>query len=488
MSYKDLSSMAVILLRDNNNDIVYLMAKPITSEIRSPKQFGHHLAITSIDGRFRGRVEKYAEYFSEYATNKYRVFVEIEYLIAFLKTVGKQVNTTAQKKLRQIFNDFSLADTELIWKRDEEINHDAKAVEYFLQVKLTKIGLQQLINYLHFGLTTMDVDYTALAIILNKFNKEVFVPQVEKLISVISKEALEQKHLVMLGRSHGQIAVPTTAGKELANFAYRLQMQLKKFSALKMGAKITGAIGNFNALTAAYPEINWPKFSHTFLGKFGLESYPMTTQIEPFDFKIEYLESVKRINTIVSSLDQDIWRYLALGYLTLRDDKGHVGSSTMPQKINPIGFELSESYITLANGIFDVMERKLPVNRWQRDLTDKYLSRDIGQALVMSVLSYESTAETMERIGFNKGVIDRELDNHWECIAEGIQTILRTTTYTHPYEKLKELTRGKRVTKKDYEKFIDEIAVDKKIKDKLRTLSPWTYTGVADQLVEAYAK
>lgn len=413
------------------------------AEIKTPKSYTHLKAITSIDGRFRGRIETLSDYFSEYATIKGRVFVELEYLIAFLEVIEKPLNKENQKKLRSIAQNFNEDDAWEVWKKDEEINHDAKAVEYILAVKLEKLKMGSLVNYLHFGLTTADVDGTALALSLKDFTEKEYIPRLQSLIGVLQNLARENKNLVMLARTHGQIAVPTTAGKEMANFADRLKTQLIKFKKIKIGAKLTGAVGNYNALVTAFPKIDWLKFSRNFLNKLGLEAYTMTTQIEPLDHKIEYMQAVKRINLVVQAFDEDIWRYLALGYLSLRDKSGHVGSSTMPQKINPIGFELSESYTDLANGILDVLERRLPRNRWQRDLTDKYVLRDLGQALAMSVLSYETTADSIKNIGFNKDYISKELESHWESIAEGIQTILRTTNITQPYEKLKELTRGK---------------------------------------------
>ncbi len=454
------------------------------AEIRSPKAFSHLTAISSIDGRFRGRVENLAKYFSEYATIKGRVFVEIEYLIAFLAEIKKPVSLADQKRLRAIAVNFSEDDALSVWKKDEEINHDTKAVEYFLQNKLKKAKLEHLTNYLHFGLTSTDIDNTGLALSLKDFSKETFIFRVENMIKTLQKIASEQKDLVMLARTHGQVAVPTTAGKELANFCVRLKVQLEKFKSIKIGSKITGAVGNFNALVAAHPEINWPEFSKKLLNSLSLESYTHTTQVEPYDYKLEWIQAVKRINLVIMALGEDVWRYLALGYLSLRDEAGHVGSSTMPQKINPIGFEMGENYASLANGIFDVLERRLPLNRWQRDLTDKYLLRDLGQALTMSVLAYEAVTEALRRIGFNEGVINQELDNRWECIAEGIQTILRTTDCVEPYEKLKELTRGKKVTKADYEKFIKEINVPKEAKEKLKKLSPQNYVGLAKELAD----
>lgn len=454
------------------------------AEIKTPKPFNHLLSISSIDGRFRGRIEQISNYFSEFAFNKYRVFAEIEFLIAFLEVIGKKQTALTQKKLRGIAQNFSIKDCQVIWDKDVVINHDTKSVEYFLQEKLRKIKLNNLINYLHFGLTSTDIDNTALSLEIKYFTHDIYLPTLEKIIETLTKLAKENKALTMPGRTHGQIAVPTTAGKEIANFVYRLKVQLKKVKDINFGAKINGAVGNYNALVAAFPNIDWPAFSKKFLNKLGLESYPMTTQIEPFDNKVEFIQIIKRINLIMDGLDQDFWRYLAIGYLTLRDAEGHVGSSTMPQKINPIGFELSENYTLLANGIFEVMERRLPINRWQRDLTDKYLVRDLGQALAMSVLAYQSTTDSIKMIGFNKGVIGNDLDNHWETIAEGIQTILRTTNYTQPYEKLKELTRGKKVTKVDFEKFIDSISVPKEIKNKLHRLTPKTYIGLAKQLTD----
>jgi len=452
------------------------------AEIKFPKVFNHLTAISSIDGRFRGRVERLSDYFSEFSTIKGRVFVEIEYLIDFLKKVKVPLNKKNENLLRNIHQKFSLKDAQTVWKKDEEINHDTKAVEYLLQNKLRSRGLSRYINYLHFGLTSTDIDNTALALSLKAFNQEVIIPALSTLSKSLSRLAKENKDLAMPARTHGQIAVPTTAGKELANFQQRLEIQLNKFSALKMGSKISGAVGNFNALVAAYPKINWPLFSKSFLGRLGLESYPYSTQVEAYDNKVEYIQAVKRINFVLIALAEDIWRYLALGYLSLRDAKGHVGSSTMPQKINPIGFEMAESYLLLANGILDVLEKKLPTNRWQRDLTDKYILRDLGQALSMSILAYESANNALLQIGFNKALIENDLEKHWELIAEGIQTILRTTNYTQPYEKLKELTRGKAVTKESYEKFIEEIEVPEDIKKKLRSLSPKTYIGLARKL------
>lgn len=452
------------------------------AEINKPKLFTHLQSISSIDGRFRGRVENLANYFSEYATINNRVFVEIEYLIALSKLLKLGLTAAKQNILRKIYEDFSLSNAEEIWQTDSEINHDTKAVEIFLSYKLKKIKLNSLINYLHFGLTSTDVDNTGLSISLYKFKNEVLVPQIETLIKTLSQVGQQNKGIVMLARTHGQIAVPTTAGKEMFNFVSRLKVQLKKLKYIKLGSKITGAVGNYNALVSAYPKINWPKFFKEFLRKLNLESYQMTTQVEPYDHKVEFIQAVKRINLIVMALDEDIWRYLALGYLSLRDEKDYVGSSTMPQKINPIGFEMSENYVSLSNGILDVLEKRLPLNRWQRDLTDKYLLRDLGQALAMGVLAYESSTAALKQIGFNKGVIENDLNNHWESIAEGIQTILRTTNCTQPYEKLKELTRGKAVTKETYFKFIDEVEVSPKIKQKLLALSPKTYIGLAKKL------
>lgn len=452
------------------------------AEIKTPKPFTHLTAISSIDGRFRGRVENLSRYFSEFAVIKGRVLVEIEYLIELAKAVKIPLSLPVQNKLRKIAKSFSEADALLVWRKDEEINHDTKAVEYFLSQKFKNAGLSRLINFLHLGLTSTDIDNTAFALSLKDFISQVFIISLSDLITVLTKLARENRNLVMMARTHGQPAVPTTAGKEMMNFTQRLARELEKIKNTKFGSKITGAVGNYNALVAAYPKIDWVAFSGKFLKRLGLESYSFTTQVEPYDYKVEFMQIIKRVNLILTGLDEDIWRYLALGYLTLRDEKGHVGSSTMPQKINPIGFEMSESYSTLANGIFDVLEKKLPLNRWQRDLTDKYLLRDMGQALAMSVLSFNSATEALGNIGFNKGVIESEIENHWEVIAEGIQTILRTTNYTEPYEKLKELTRGKKVTKETYLKFIDEIEVSEDVKKSLRNLTPETYIGLAKKL------
>ena len=447
------------------------------AEIKQPKKFNHLTAVSSLDGRFRGRIEDLHTYFSEYATIGGRVFVEIEYLIAILQKIKKPLTKTAIAKLRKIAIDFSETDAETIWKIDEKINHDTKAVEIFLSKKLEKLGLKQVVNYLHFGLTSTDIDNTAYALSLKNFLVEVAIPKIKEVINSLKQIEKKQKSQPMLARTHGKIAVPTTVGQEISKYRNRLEVQLANLQTYKMGSKMTGAIGNHNALFAAYPNVDWFAFTSRFLKSLGIESYESTTQVEPYDHKVEFFQIFKRINTIIQVLDEDIWRYLALGLLSLRDAKGHVGSSTMPQKINPIGFEMSENYVLLANAIFELAERKLPTNRWQRDLTDKYLLRDVSQAFVMSVLAYESTSEALTQIGFNKGMLDRELDEHWEAIAEGIQTILRTTDLTEPYEKLKELTRGKVVTQETYDKFTNELDVPENLKAKLRELSPSTYIG-----------
>lgn len=454
------------------------------AEIIKPRPFSHLEAISSIDGRFRGRVEGLSEYFSEHATISGRVFVETEYLIAVADTLGIHLTPTDKRRVRAIHQNFSLSDSEEIWATDVQINHDTKAVEYFLQSRLRNQGLGYLVNFLHFGLTSTDIDNTAFALSLKKFCKEVYSPSVREVIDSLADFAGENKGLVMLARTHGQVAVPTTAGKEINNFRHRLAVQLRKFKVIKIGSKLNGAVGNYNALFAAYPNIDWVGFSEKFLKNLGLESYNPTTQVEPYEHKVELLQAVKRINLVIKALDEDLWRYLAMGYLSLRDNKGHVGSSTMPQKINPIGFEMSESYVSLANGIFNVLEERLPLNRWQRDLTDKYLLRDMGQALAASVLGYRSTLGGLSQIGFNRAIIGRDLENNWEAISEGIQTILRTTKLKDPYEKLKAITRGKKPTKKDFAKFISGLDVPKKIKKRLLNLTPESYVGLAEQLAD----
>ena len=454
------------------------------AEIKKTKPFNHLTAITSIDGRFRGRVENLHIYFSEYAVIRGRVFVEIEYLIALLKKLNKKFNKTSENKLHKIAREFNLKDAEWVWKKDEEINHDTKAVEYFLAEKIKNTGLEKYRNYLHLGITSTDIDNTAFALSLKEFLEKLYLPKINNVIRELNKLAKEQKNLVMLARTHSKVAVPTTAGKEMKNFAVRLSVQAEKLKSIKIGSKMTGAVGNQNALVAAYPNYNWTSFFNNFLKSLGLSSYTYTTQVEPYEHKVELIQAIKRINLIIQAFDKDIWRYLALGYISLRDEKGHVGSSTMPQKINPVGFEMSESYATMANSILSALEDKLPQNRWQRDLTDKYLLRDFGQAMVMSYLSYDSAAYAIKQIGFNKGVLNNDLENHWDSIAEGIQTILRSYEVKDPYEKVKDLTRGKRVTKEDYERFINNLAIPIEAKKKLKNLSPHNYIGLSVKLAE----
>lgn len=452
------------------------------AEIRRPGEFSFLESITSIDGRFRGRAENLSEYFSEYATIKGRVFVETEYIIGLLDAIERPLSGSQKEKVRAIAEDFDIDDAMAVWEIDERINHDTKAVEYFLQEGFKKIGLEEYINFIHLGLTSTDVDNTALALSINRFKEEVFVPSVDAVIATLTSMAEEQSDLVMLARTHGQPAVPTTAGKELANFAERLKVQKEKVEDIKIGSKIAGAVGNHNALVAAYPDVNWVEFSRDFLNSLGLEPYKMTTQVEPYDHKVEFMQAVQRTNMVIQSLSEDIWRYLSLGYLSMRDEEGHVGSSTMPQKINPIGFEFAESYVISSNGILGTMIAHLPANRLQRDLTDKYMLRDLGQALAMSILAHESANQALQKIGFNEGVINKELDEHWEVISEGVQTILRVAGHPNPYEKVKKLTRGKKITKRSFEKFIDKLAVEEQYKRRLRDLSPQTYTGEASNL------
>lgn len=449
------------------------------AEIKTPKDFNYLLSITSIDGRFRGRVEKYSKYFSEYAVIAGRVYVEIEYLIALLQEIEKPLSVKQATIVRKIYKNFGIADATEIWNIDEEINHDTKAVEIFLSNKLTTLKLDKLINYLHFGLTSTDVDNTAFSLSVKDFLESEYFLEVGTLVSELAKLSKKQKDLAMPARTHGKIAVPTTAGRELLKYRSRVEFNLDKLKALKIGSKMNGAVGNYNAHYTAFPKKNWERFSKNFLKNLGLAEYKYTTQVEPYDAKVELIQAVKRINYVLIAIDTDIWRYISLGYLTLRDESGHVGSSTMPQKINPIGFEMSESYAHLSNGLLSVLESKLSVNRWQRDLTDKYLLRELGQALVMSILAATATNEAVKQIGFNKEYLRNELDQHWELIAEGVQTILRTTNHPDPYGALKELTRGKDVTKETYEKFILDLDVSDEIKERLSKLSPESYTGIA---------
>lgn len=425
-------------------------------------------SISPIDGRYRKTTEPLARFFSERAFITYRVRMEEAYLVALGDVLKLKF-----KKFKPLE-----VDAEAIKKIENTTNHDLKAIEYWMREQLPK----ELGNWIHFGLTSQDATNVAQAMMIRDALNDVMIPLLEEIHSCLIALSQQYKGTPMMARTHGQPASPTTFGKEMAVFASRLERQLTQLKAHKLTAKLNGATGNYNALAVAYPNIDWIAFSKKFLTGLGLEPNFLTTQIEPYDNQIELFDTLRRINIILIDFNQDMWRYISDGWIVQRAVKGEVGSSTMPHKINPIKFENSEGNLGIANGLFGHFALKLPVSRLQRDLTDSTVERAIGTAFGHCLVGYRNIIEGLGRIAVNEAAMRQELENHPELLAEAIQTILRREGIATPYEKLKELTRGKQVTQEDITAFIDGLDVDKRIKAELHKLRATNYTGLAAKL------
>lgn len=439
-------------------------------------------AISPVDGRYRNKCERLDEFFSEYALIRYRVRVEVEYFIALceiplpqLATVDKDVFAA----LRNIYIDFSIADAEKIKEIESVTNHDVKAVEYFLKECFDRLGLEQYKEFIHFGLTSQDINNTAVPMSVKEAVAEVYRPVLVELIQQLEERARMWDELPMLAKTHGQPASPTRLGKEIMVFAYRLRQQLAQLDAIPVSGKFGGATGNFNAHLAAYPQIDWRAFGASFLSeKLGIVREQYTTQISNYDNLAAMLDALRRINTIVLDLDKDIWQYISMEYFKQTIKAGEVGSSAMPHKVNPIDFENSEGNLGIANAILDHLAMKLPVSRLQRDLTDSTVLRNLGVPMAHILIAFSSTLKGLGKLLLNKTAIDNDLDQMWNVVAEGIQTILRREGYPKPYETLKALTRvNTTVTQQSISEFIDTLNVSDAVKDELKRLSPHTYTG-----------
>lgn len=428
-------------------------------------------AISPIDGRYRKKVEKLAEWFSEYGFIKLRVKVEAEYLKALVKEL--EIGTVSN------IEDATLEDAKWIKNKEAEINHDVKAIEYFLQEKIKE---KKLLSFLHFGITSDDTNNLAYGLAFKNSSQRDLIPAIDEIISQLKLLVTENAGLAMLARTHGQAAVPTTVGKELANFLSRIEKILRQAQDFQFEGKLTGAVGNYNALVAVYPKVDWIKFSQKFVSDLGLAPNIHTTQILPCDNWQEYFSKLKLLNNILIGFCQDMWRYISDDYFLQKVEEKEVGLSTMPQKVNPVDFENAEGNLGVANALFEFYERKLSVNRLQRDLSDSTVKRTFGMALAHSLLAYQNILLGLGKISPNQKKMAEDLDNHWEVIAEGIQTILRAEGIPDAYEKLRELTRGKKIAKAGYQKFIEGIKVSKETKAKLRRLSPQTYVGLAKEL------
>lgn len=440
-------------------------------------------AISPIDGRYRNTTEPLAAYFSEQALIKYRVFVEIEYFIALcelplpqLKSVNKSVYTA----LRDIYKNFSSADAAQIKEIEKITNHDVKAVEYFIKEKIDGLKLDDQKEFIHFGLTSQDINNTAIPYTIKLAMDECIYPVLNEVIQKLSALAVEWKDVSMLARTHGQPASPTRLGKEIEVFVARLQQQIIQLKAVPYGAKFGGATGNLNAHHVAYPDINWLNFANNFVNKIlGLHrSYP-TTQIEHYDHFAAYCDALKRINNILIDLDRDIWTYISMDYFKQKIKAGEIGSSAMPHKVNPIDFENSEGNLGIANAVFEHLSAKLPISRMQRDLTDSTVLRNVGVPLAHSLIAYRSLLKGLDKLILNRQAFERDLENNWAVVAEALQTVLRREGYPKPYEALKELTRtNSAITRDSIASFIDTLQVSEEIKKELKTISPSNYTGL----------
>ena len=441
-------------------------------------------AISPIDGRYRGKTESLAEYFSEFALIKYRVQVEVEYFITLCELPLPQlqgVDSAYFESLRNIYRHFSEADAARIKEIEGVTNHDVKAVEYFLKEQFDKLGgLDDVKEFIHFGLTSQDINNTSVPLSLKDALQNVFYPLVEELIAQLSTYAEAWKDIPMLAKTHGQPASPTRLGKEVQVYVYRLQSQLDELKACKLTAKFGGATGNYNAHHVAYPQIDWKSFGNKFVSeKLGLEREQYTTQISNYDNLAAVFDGMRRINTIVVDMDRDFWMYISMGYFHQKIKAGEVGSSAMPHKVNPIDFENSEGNMGIANAILGHLSTKLPVSRLQRDLTDSTVLRNVGVPMGHAVIAIQSTLKGLRKLLLNEQAINADLDGCWSVVAEAIQTILRREGYPHPYEALKALTRtNDAITETSISAFIDSLEVSQEVKKELHQITPHSYTGL----------
>jgi len=440
-------------------------------------------AISPVDGRYRGKTEVLSDYFSEQALIRYRVRVEVEYFIALCELPLPQLKGFPYPldNLRDIYRNFSLRDAQRVKEIESVTNHDVKAVEYFIKEKFDEIGgLYTYKEFVHFGLTSQDINNTSVPLSLSHALTNVLYPLLEELLSQLEEYAEEWKDVPMLAKTHGQPASPTRLGKEVRVFAYRLSRQYDMLRSCPITAKFGGATGNFNAHHVAYPNYDWRAFGSRFVSeKLGLEREEYTTQISNYDFLAALFDTLKRINSIIIDLDRDFWQYVSMEYFRQKLKKGEVGSSAMPHKVNPIDFENSEGNLGVANAILAHLSQKLPISRLQRDLTDSTVLRNIGVPLGHMLISIQSTLKGLRKLVLNQDAINRDLDNCWAVCAEAIQTILRREGYPHPYEALKDLTRtGTSISEHTIKEFIEKLNVSEKVKEELRQITPHSYTGM----------
>lgn len=445
------------------------------------------LAINPLDGRYSSKVGNIAPIVSEFGLIKYRVIVEIEWFkFLFSKPEFNlpKLSSTDIAVLDRIVSEFSIADAERVKAIEATTNHDVKAVEYLIKEKIAHNSvLNQQREFIHFACTSEDINNTSYALMLKELKEQILLPELSKLMATLSTLATEYRDVAMMCRTHGQPATPSTMGKEFYNVVYRLQRQLKQLSAQEVLGKINGAVGNYNAHVVAYPDVAWDKLAQEFIeSNLGLTFNPFTTQIEPHDYQAEIYDNLRRINTILIDLSRDIWAYIGINYFKQKVKAGEVGSSTMPHKVNPIDFENAEGNLGLANALLTHLSEKLPISRWQRDLTDSTVQRNIGVAVGYMMLGLSSLAKGLGKLEINPSVIATDLDNNWELLAEPIQTVMRKCGMENAYEKLKDLTRGKKVDAAGIQSFVAGLDLPEVEKEKLSLLTPENYVGLAAKL------
>ena len=445
------------------------------------------LALSPLDGRYHSKVIAYAEIFSEFGLIKRRVAVEVHWLKCLSEITEipevPSLSSDDTDYLLSIAEDFSLEDAQVIKQTELTTNHDVKAVEYFIKSKLqSRPALAAISEFVHFACTSEDINNLAHALMLKDGLNEVLLPQMQQLITALATLANDHADVSMLSRTHGQTASPTTLGKEFANVVMRLRRQVESITGVALLGKLNGAVGNYNAHVSAYPDVDWPTVSKRFAESLGLEWNPYTTQIEPHDYMAELFDAISRFNVIMIDLNRDIWAYISNAYFKQRTIAGEIGSSTMPHKVNPIDFENSEGNLGLANAILNHLSQKLPISRWQRDLTDSTVLRNMGVGFGYTSLALQSTSKGLSKLEVNYAVIAGDLASSWEVLAEPIQTVMRRYGIEHPYEKLKELTRGKDIDAESIQAFVLTLDIPQAAKDELSALSPSTYTGIASAL------
>lgn len=448
-------------------------------------------SVSPLDGRYASKIDELRGYFSEAALMRYRIVVEVEWFIFLcneLELKGtKKLKDIQVEDLRELYNTFDLVAANRIKEIEKTTNHDVKAIEYYIKETLKGSDLENYFEFIHFALTSEDVNNTAYALMVKGAIENELYPIITGIVNILHKHALNYKSVAMLSRTHGQSASPTTMGKEFINYIDRLKNQLIALQSIPIKAKYNGAVGNYNAHLAAYPKVNWKQANTNFIQSLGLEFADYSTQIECHDYMAEIFDAFKRINNVLLDFSRDLWMYISLGYFKQKTIKGEIGSSTMPHKVNPIDFENSEGNFGLANAVFEHLASKLPISRLQRDLSDSTVERNIGVAFGYSMLAYRSLIRGLDKLKIDKTTINKDLKDKWELLAEPIQTVMRKHGVENAYEKMKELTRGKNITKSDITNFLNKSGLPKYEIEKLKKLTPEKYIGMAENLVELFS-